>query len=88
MDKRIRLSHHTDNDYQLNFDRLLTFLGNDTPIGDITADDLRHFLADVKAKRMLGAKSLINVWIAPSSLWKWVEKELEIPHVTRRYKIP
>ena len=45
LDKRINLSHHTVSDYQLTFDRLLKYLGADVPIEDISAYDLRRFLA-------------------------------------------
>ena len=53
LDKRINLSHHTVSDYQLTLDRLLKYLCADFPIEEISADDVRRVLADVKAKPKL-----------------------------------
>ncbi len=88
LDKKIALSAHTVTGYELTFDRLLQFLGGDKPIESVTSDDIRRFLADVKKRFKLGAKSTINIWIALSSLWTWAEKEYEIRNVVRRVEKP
>jgi integrase/recombinase XerD len=83
LDKRTTLSALTVRDYEHAHRRLCGFLGAERIFESITADDIRHFLAAMREEHQLAAKSVINLWIALSSLWTWAEKELKTPHVVR-----
>jgi integrase/recombinase XerD len=83
LDKRAALSPRTARDYELAYSRLLAFLGPDQPIAAVTADDIRRFLAAMRDEHNLSPKSVINLWIALSSFWSWVERELRLPHIVR-----
>ena len=83
LDKRVRFSARTARDYELTFRRLADYLGDARTIESITGADLRAFLAAMRDQYNLRPKSVINVWIALSSLWTWAEKELRIPHAAR-----
>jgi integrase/recombinase XerD len=93
LEKEIHLSAHTRADYTTTFTRLSAFLG-DPIFADITADDIRRFLAHVQKKHSLGKKTLLNHWIAVSSLWSWAENEHDLRHIIRgkvkrpRYQSP
>lgn len=82
LEKKVNLSSSTIRDYQLTFDRLLSFLG-DVPFANIVADDVRRFLAHVQVEHDLGRKTLANHWIALSSLSSWAETEYDLPHIIR-----
>lgn len=82
LEKSIDLSTHTRKDYTLTLSRLQTFIG-DPVFADITADDIRRFLAYVQAEYHLGKKTLVNHWVALSSLWTWAEREHDAKHIIR-----
>lgn len=83
LEKRANLSPHTAQDYDLTHRRLVAWLGEDRTIESVTADDLRRFLNAMRSEHNLSDKTIINLWIALSSLWSWAEKELNIPHAVR-----
>lgn len=83
LDKRANLSPRTTRDYELAHRRLVAYLGEERTIESVTTDDLRRFLNAMRTEHNLSDKSVINLWIALSSLWSWAEKELKIPHAVR-----
>ncbi len=82
LEKQIDLSTATIRDYQLTFARFTAFLG-DPLFAEITANDIRRFLAFVQKEYRLSRKTIVNHWIALSSLWTWAESEYDFPHVIR-----
>lgn len=82
LEKKIDFSPATHRDYSLTFDRLIAFLG-DIELTAITADDIRRFLAHIQTEHSLGKKTLVNHWIALSSLWSWAENEHDAKHIIR-----
>lgn len=82
LDKRLDFSKHTIAGYSVIFDRLIAFLA-DKPFEQITSNDIRRFLAHSMDKYKLSNKSLVNVWIALSSLWTWAEREMQTAHLIR-----
>ena len=63
-----RLSKHTMADYNNTFRKLQSHLGTDPPIAEITADQIRAFLA---AQGHLSKKTVLNYHTGLSALWKW-----------------
>lgn len=88
LDKRPTLSKRTITDYEHIFRRLVQFFGDEVEIGDVTADDIRRFLATMRERRRLGNKSVINYQIALSSLWTWAERELQIKQIIKEISRP
>lgn len=72
----------TVKDYTRTFTRLIGHLGPDHPIEQITPAHIHTFL-DAEAARGLSPKTLLNLWIALSSLWTWTETALHLPHIIR-----
>ena len=88
LEKQIDLSTATIRDYTTTFTRLTDYLG-DPIFADITADDIRRFLAHVQREYSLSKKTVVNHWIALSSLWSWAEREHDLKHIIRnRVKRP
>lgn len=75
------LSPHTRDDYSRTFGRLAAFLGNDAEIEKITHRDIQRFLAHIETTHHLGRKTLCNAWIALASLWRWANREINIPNI-------
>lgn len=67
-----RLSERTLADYRTTFGKLSEWLGDDPPLADITADDIRGFL---RSQHELSAKTLLNYHTGLSALWTWALKE-------------
>lgn len=82
LDKILHFSRTTTPGYRLTFARLVTFL-DDPDIENITANDLRRFLAHWEGQG-LSKRSVHDMWVRLSSLWTWAETELRIPHVLRK----
>lgn len=83
------LSPNTVRDYSLTFRRLsdhCAAAGIDQ-FEAITPDTINALLNEL-ARRGLGRKSLLNVWIALSSLWTWAEAAIAAPHIIRRVPRP
>jgi site-specific recombinase XerD len=80
------LSPHTISDYTTTYNKLLQFLGADPPLQDITADDIRRFLAsNPRVKR----KTRLNYHTGLSALWRWAKSEGIVPdNVVRQVEPP
>lgn len=83
LEKRHNRSANTYNEYSITFARFCAFVGAETPFAAITSDQVRQFLAYIRAKHELAPKTLANAWIALSALWTWAELELKVPHAIR-----
>lgn len=83
LSKRLNFSPSTIADYTLTFDRLVLFLSRDIDFESITSTDIHRFLEYIPQKHPIGKRTLLNHWIALSSLWTWAEKELQISHIIR-----
>ena len=81
--KRRDLSPHTVSDYSVTFRRLLDYAGADTPFDQISGRLLNQFLDYLIDEFEIGAKTLLNAWIALSSLWTWATIELGAKHTIR-----
>jgi integrase/recombinase XerD len=106
LDARARqLSPKTIEDYQNGFRHFREYLKTqDTPdpeLSAITADDIRYFLAYLRAEsispdgiaprpaRKLSKKSVANIHVALSSLWTWAMREgFVAEHVVRMVSPP
>lgn len=86
IDARARkLSENTIRDYSNTYRKFIASVG-DVEIADITADDVRRFMASLTDLR---AKTVRNYHMALSSLWGWsVENKLASENVIRRIKPP
>lgn len=80
--RRSNFSPNTIADYTLTFTRFAEYIG-DTPLADIDAADVQHFLEHVRTERKLGKKTIANMWIALSSFWTWAAAELHVEHIIR-----
>jgi site-specific recombinase XerD len=82
-------SPNTVNDYRLTFRRLAnhcTAAGIDAFEG-ITPDHINALLNEL-ARAGLAKKTLLNVWIALSSLWTWAEHTVGARHIIRQVARP
>lgn len=94
-----RLSPHTISDYINSFRKLQSFLG-DPEFADITADQIRAFLADLEKPRApagiaprlakpLSKKQILNIHTGLSALWTWAVKEgITSLHILREIPRP
>jgi len=102
LDARARqLSPKTILDYTCTFRKLQTYLDN-PPLDDITPDDIRRFLTNLRANpvtptsgvaprphRRLSKKTLLNVYIGLSALWTWAVNEgFATTHIIRTIAPP
>jgi len=67
-----KLSPNTLREYQRTFRKFLNHLQGDPPIGQITADQVKEFLA---AQTTVSNKTVLNYHIGLSSLWAWALSE-------------
>jgi site-specific recombinase XerD len=83
--KALTLSPNTIADYRLTLDRFGRYLGPDTEISGLEPRDLRSFLATLPGKR----KTVLNSYIALSSMWTWMIAEGYVTdHIVRRVEAP
>jgi len=75
-------SHHTINDYRRCLTRFAQWLGDDRDVASVTTDDVRRFMAHLRASG-IGIKTVRNYHVALSSFWTWLGQEFGIPHVMR-----
>jgi integrase/recombinase XerD len=101
LDARARqLSPKTILDYTNAFRHFSNYIGA-PPLNDITADDIRQFLAHLGSRRVVPAgvasrpprvlsnKSILNIHVALSALWTWAIKEgFATEHVVRAVTPP
>jgi site-specific recombinase XerD len=66
-----RLSIHTIADYTNTFTKFAAFLGADLPIANISADQIRQFLA----VQRISKKTALNYHAGLSALWRWATGE-------------
>lgn len=83
--RRRDLSPHTVSDYSLTFRRLIDYAGADTPFDQISGRLLNQFLDYLIDEYEIGAKTLLNAWIALSALWTWAGVELGAAHTVREH---
>ena len=81
--KRRDFSANTVNDYTLTFRRLIEFVGKTRDLQGISSDDINRFLNYLRDGLELSPKTILNHWIALSSFWTWVERDLGLPHIIR-----
>ncbi len=81
--KRRDFSTNTVNDYSLTFRRLTEFVGKTRDLKDVSSDDINRFLNHLRDDLELSPKSILNAWIALSSFWTWVERDLGLSHIIR-----
>lgn len=80
-----RLSPNTVNDYFNTFTKLQDFLGEDTPLCEISKDQLEQFLASFPFKK----KTILNYHAGLSALWTWaVAENLVDEHIVRQINPP
>jgi site-specific recombinase XerD len=80
-----RLSKDTIHDYKNTFCKFMDFLVSDSPIVEITPNDIRAFLA----AQSVSKKTLLNYHIGLSALWTWaVREDLVGEHVVRKVRRP
>ena len=80
-----RLSEATLKDYGNTFRKFESHLGKDPPMGDITADHIRGFLAVQNVSK----KTLLNYHIGLSALWTWaLDENLVSEHTVRKVQRP
>ena len=63
-----RLAPGTLTDYNNTLTKFEVFLGDDPPLANITAAQIRGFLGSLNG---LSAKSVLNHHVGLSSLWTW-----------------
>jgi integrase/recombinase XerD len=81
--KRRDFNAITVNDYTLTFRRLTEFVGKTRDLQGISSDDINRFLNYLRDDLELSPETILNHWIALSSFWTWVERDLGLPHITR-----
>ena len=82
-------SPNTINDYRLTFRRLSNHCASAgvTQFEHITPDHINGLLNEL-ARAGLAKKTLLNVWIALSSLWTWAEHAIGARHIIRQVPRP
>lgn len=95
-----RLSPHTISDYALTLRRFRAHLPQDPPFDQITADDVRRFLASLaepqpqpgavsRPPMALGNKTIRNAHTSLAALWTWAVRErIATRHVLREVPRP
>lgn len=76
----------TVRDYRNTLTKWLNHIG-DVDTAEIAADHVRRFLYHLRIEEELAPKTVQNAWIGLSAFFTWLEGEMDIPHVIRRYKI-
>lgn len=76
----------TVRDYRNTLHKWLRHIG-DVDTEELKADHVRRFLYYLRIEEELAPKTVQNAWIGLSAFFTWLEGEMDIPHVIRRYKI-
>jgi integrase/recombinase XerD len=79
-------SINTMRDYQNTLRKWLDHIG-DVDTSELAADHVRRFLYHLRIEEELSPKTVKNAWIGLSAFFTWLEGEMGIEHVIRRYKI-
>ena len=76
----------TVRDYRNTLHQWVAHIG-DVDTAELSADHVRRFLYHLRIEEELAPKTVKNAWIGLSSFFTWLEGEMGIEHVIRRYKI-
>jgi integrase/recombinase XerD len=79
-------SINTMRDYQHTLRKWVQHIG-DVDTSELAADHVRRFLYHLRIEEELSPKTVKNAWIGLSAFFTWLEGEMGIEHVIRRYKI-
>jgi integrase/recombinase XerD len=79
-------SINTMKDYRNTLRKWLALVG-DVDTGELAPEHVRRFLYHLRIEEELAPKTVKNAWIAMSAFFTWLEGELGVEHVIRRYKI-
>lgn len=79
-------SINTMRDYRNTLRKWLACIG-DVDTGELAADHVRRFLYHLRIEEELSPKTVKNAWIGLSAFFTWLEGEMGIEHVIRRYRI-
>jgi integrase/recombinase XerD len=79
-------SINTMRDYQNTLRKWVAHIG-DVDTSELAADHVRRFLYHLRIEEELSPKTVKNAWIGLSAFFTWLEGEMGIEHVIRRYKI-
>jgi site-specific recombinase XerD len=77
--------HHSIHGAQIerSAKRLAEFVGKTRDLRHISSEDINRFLNHLRGDLDLSQKTILNHWIALSSFWTWVERDLGLPHIIR-----
>jgi integrase/recombinase XerD len=79
----MRASQNTVRDYRTTLRHWQRFMGDDLPLEELTADDVRRFLYYLKVERELAPKTVKNAHTGISAFYSWAERELGVANVVR-----
>ena len=79
-------SINTMRDYRNTLRKWLAHIG-DVDTGELAADHVRRFLYHLRIEEELSPKTVKNAWIGLSAFFTWLEGEMGVEHVIRRYKV-
>lgn len=79
-------SINTMREYANTLHKWVRLIG-DIDTSEVTADHVRRYLYHLRIEAKLAPKSVKNAWIGLSAFFTWLEGEMGIEHVIRRYKI-
>jgi integrase/recombinase XerD len=85
--RRTHLAATTITNYRYCFDKLLAYLGPDTPFIQIASDDIRNFVDHLRSAG-LADRSVHDYITICSSLWTFAEKEFGFQHVVKGIEKP
>lgn len=77
---------HTVRDYRRTLEKWVRLIG-DVDTGELSADHVRRFLYHLRIEEALAPKTVKNAWIGLSAFFTWLEGEMGVEHVIRRYRI-
>lgn len=79
-------SINTMKEYAYTLHKWVAHIG-DVDTGELAADHVRRFLYHLRIEEELSPKTVKNAWIGLSAFFTWLEGEMGIEHVIRKYKI-
>ena len=77
---------NTVRDYRRTLEKWVRLIG-DVDTAELCADHVRRFLYHLRIEEELAPKTVKNAWIGLSAFFTWLEGEMGIEHVIRRYHI-
>lgn len=79
-------SINTMREYQHTLRKWLKLIG-DVDTSELAPDHVRRYLYHLRIEEELAPKSVKNAWIGLSAFFTWLEGEMGVEHVIRKYKI-